>query len=115
MYLDTGSGAAADPSPAEMIAAVRAAVPCPVIVGGGMTTPDAVMDAWAAGADLAVVGSAIERDPQFLQAFAAQGHPGRAPRLTGPAEHQVTPPQPSTRNLSTCTSGARLMCRPAWG
>ena len=29
------------------------------------------MAAWAAGADLAVVGSAIERDPNFLQAFAA--------------------------------------------
>lgn len=74
MYLDTGSGAP-QPVSAEMIAAVRAAVPCPVIVGGGMTTPDDVMDAWAAGADLAVVGSAIERDPQFLQAFAAQDTP----------------------------------------
>ena len=70
MYLDTGSGA--DRAvPAEMIAAVRRAVPCPVIVGGGLRTPDAVMDAWAAGADLAVVGSAIERDPNFLRAFAA--------------------------------------------
>ena len=38
-----------------------------MIAGGGMTTPDDVMDAWAAGADLAVVGTAIEHDPQFLQ------------------------------------------------
>ncbi|MDA8695991.1 geranylgeranylglyceryl/heptaprenylglyceryl phosphate synthase [Flavobacteriales bacterium] len=71
MYMDTGSGAD-HPVSSEMIAAVRAAVPCPIIVGGGMTTADDVIDAWAAGADLAVVGSAIERDPDFLRAFAAQ-------------------------------------------
>ena len=70
MYLDTGSGAD-QAVPADMIAAVRRAVPCPVIVGGGLRTPDAVLDTWAAGADLAVVGSAIERDPEFLRAFAA--------------------------------------------
>ncbi len=70
-YLDTGSGADR-PVSADIIAAVRAAVPAPLIVGGGMTTPDAILDAWAAGADLAVVGSAIERDPDFLRAFAAQ-------------------------------------------
>jgi len=70
MYLDTGSGAD-QAVPANMIAAVHRAVPCPVIVGGGLRTPDAVMDAWAAGADIAVVGSAIERDPGFLRAFAA--------------------------------------------
>ena len=71
MYLDTGSGAER-PVSTEMIAAVNATVPCPIIAGGGMTTPDAVMDAWAAGADLAVVGSAIEQDPHFLEAFAAE-------------------------------------------
>lgn len=71
MYLDTGSGADR-PVSGDMIAAVRDAVPCPIIVGGGITTPDEVMDAWAAGADLAVVGSAIERDPHFLQAFVTE-------------------------------------------
>lgn len=71
MYLDTGSGANR-PVSTEMIAAVRQAVPCPIIVGGGMTTPDDVMDAWSAGADLAVVGSAIEQNPDFLRAFAAE-------------------------------------------
>ena len=69
MYLDTGSGAD-HPVPSEMISTVRDTVPCPIIVGGGLRTPDVVMDAWAAGADLAVVGSAIERDPEFLRAFA---------------------------------------------
>ena len=80
MYLDTGSGAD-QTVPADMIAAVRRAVPCPVIVGGGLRTPDAVMDAWAAGADLAVVGSAIERDPDFLRAFATSAS---APTSAGP-------------------------------
>lgn len=69
IYLDTGSGADRT-VPAEMIAAVRSAVPCPIIVGGGLRTPDAVLDAWSAGADLAVVGSAIESNPAFLRAFA---------------------------------------------
>ena len=71
MYLDTGSGAD-HPVSKEMIAAVHNTVPCPLIAGGGMKTPDDVMDAWAAGADLAVVGTAIEHDPEFLRAFASE-------------------------------------------
>ena len=59
VYLDAGSGAANPVAPA-VIRAVRAAVALPLFVGGGMRTPEQVCDAATAGADLIVVGSAIE-------------------------------------------------------
>lgn len=59
VYLEAGSGALR-PVPAPVIAAVRAAVPLPLIVGGGMRTPTHVRDARRAGADLIVVGTAVE-------------------------------------------------------
>jgi phosphoglycerol geranylgeranyltransferase len=70
VYLDAGSGAARPVAPA-VIAAVRAAVPLPIIVGGGLRAPAQVREAFAAGADLAVVGSAVEADgPSAVRAFA---------------------------------------------
>jgi phosphoglycerol geranylgeranyltransferase len=59
VYLDAGSGAAAPVAPA-VIEAVRCAVQLPLIVGGGMRTPAQVAAARRAGADLLVVGTAIE-------------------------------------------------------
>jgi len=59
VYLDAGSGAAKPVAP-MVIRAVRQAVPLPLFVGGGMRTPEQVCDAKTAGADLIVVGSAIE-------------------------------------------------------
>lgn len=59
VYLDAGSGAAR-PVPPALIAAVRKAVPLPVFVGGGLRTPEQVRDARRAGADLVVVGTAVE-------------------------------------------------------
>jgi phosphoglycerol geranylgeranyltransferase len=59
VYLDAGSGAAS-PVAAPLIRAVRGAVNLPLIVGGGLRTPDQVRAARAAGADLIVVGTAVE-------------------------------------------------------
>jgi geranylgeranylglyceryl phosphate synthase family protein len=59
VYLDAGSGAINPVCPA-IIQAVRRAVSLPLFVGGGMRTPAQVRAARAAGADLVVVGSAIE-------------------------------------------------------
>ena len=59
VYLDAGSGAACAVAPA-VIRAVRAAVPLPLLVGGGIRTAEQVCDARSAGADFVVVGSAIE-------------------------------------------------------
>lgn len=65
MYLDGGSGAARPVSP-EMISAVRSTTSTPLIVGGGMNSQEEVRAAFNAGADIAVVGTAIERNLDFL-------------------------------------------------
>ncbi|WP_242921504.1 geranylgeranylglyceryl/heptaprenylglyceryl phosphate synthase [Pontibacter liquoris] len=65
MYLDGGSGAE-KPVPANMIAAVRAAVEVPVIVGGGIDTLQKAKDALDAGADVLVIGNHIEKNPGFM-------------------------------------------------
>lgn len=62
IYLDAGSGAKQAVS-GEIIAAVRAATDLPLIVGGGIRSADAALDAWAAGADLVVIGNAFEDRP----------------------------------------------------
>ena len=64
-YLDGGSGAL-HPVPAPLIAAVRAAVETPLIVGGGLNTGEKIYAALHAGADVAVVGNRIEEEPEFL-------------------------------------------------
>jgi len=64
-YLDGGSGAA-QPVSAEMIAAVRKAVSAPLVVGGGIRTPDQADAAYTAGADLIVIGTAFEENPDLI-------------------------------------------------
>jgi len=73
VYLDAGSGAASPVAPA-VIEAVRCAVTLPMLVGGGMRTPEQVCKARRAGADFMVVGSAIE-----------DGGPGRIRELAAAA------------------------------
>lgn len=65
IYLEAGSGAA-NPVPLALIEAVRRAVSVPVIVGGGIRTPEQVNDALHAGANLVVVGNGMESNPQML-------------------------------------------------
>jgi putative glycerol-1-phosphate prenyltransferase len=65
LYLDAGSGAGV-PVPSETIAAVRQETDVPLVVGGGMRNRAQIEAAWAAGADLVVVGSAIEEGPGDL-------------------------------------------------
>ncbi len=59
VYLDAGSGAAVPVAP-TVIEAVHCAVQLPLIVGGGMRSASQVAAARRAGADLVVVGTAIE-------------------------------------------------------
>ncbi len=70
IYLEAGSGAT-DPVPVSMIEAVRAAVSIPIIVGGGIRTPEQVAANYRAGADLVVVGTAFEMEPGLVGAMAA--------------------------------------------
>ncbi len=64
IYMDGGSGAEKAIS-TDMIKAVRNTIDTPIIVGGGLRTKQAVMDAWSHGADMVVVGTAIEENPDF--------------------------------------------------
>lgn len=77
VYLDAGSGAE-HPVGAEIIAAVRGAVPAPapLFVGGGIRSPQQAAAARHAGADFVVVGTVLERGTRrdleaFVQAVTA--------------------------------------------
>ncbi len=65
MYMDAGSGAEKEIS-ARMIGAVRKAIRTPLIVGGGINTPEKALTALEAGADMIVIGNALEKDPNLL-------------------------------------------------
>lgn len=73
MYLDAGSGARR-PVSLDMIAAVRAVVDAPLIVGGGINTGEKAYDALRAGADVIVVGNGIEQEPDLLPQVATVIH-----------------------------------------
>ena len=70
IYMDAGSGAA-QPVPASMIRSVRDQLSIPLIVGGGIRTPEAARISCRAGADMIVVGTAIEQDMQLIREIAA--------------------------------------------
>jgi phosphoglycerol geranylgeranyltransferase len=65
LYLDAGSGAEKEISP-RMIGAVRKSITVPLIIGGGINTAQKAIAALEAGADLIVIGNALEKDPDLL-------------------------------------------------
>jgi len=65
IYLDAGSGAEREISP-RMISTVRKSITVPMIVGGGINTPQKAISALEAGADMIVIGNALEKDPDLL-------------------------------------------------
>jgi phosphoglycerol geranylgeranyltransferase len=65
IYLDAGSGAEKEIS-VRMIASVRKAVNVPLIVGGGINTSQKALNALEAGADMIVIGNALEKKPNLL-------------------------------------------------
>jgi putative glycerol-1-phosphate prenyltransferase len=73
IYMDAGSGAQRA-IPQEMIAQVSKHIDIPLIIGGGITTPEKAMENCKAGADIIVVGNAIEKDPQLIIDIAAAVH-----------------------------------------
>lgn len=69
IYLDAGSGAESAISP-KMISTVRKAIKTPLIVGGGINTSRKAISALEAGADMIVIGNALEKEPGLLTEIA---------------------------------------------
>lgn len=61
VYLEAGSGAS-NPIGSNVIQAVRKSMQIPLIVGGGIRTPESCRAAVGAGTDFVVVGTALEHD-----------------------------------------------------
>jgi len=73
MYMDAGSGAK-NPISESMIEMVSGALQIPLIVGGGIRTPEKALANVKAGADVVVVGNAIEKDPSLIIEMAEAVH-----------------------------------------
>ena len=70
IYMDAGSGAANPISP-ELIRCVRGEVNLPMVVGGGIRTPERAAASLEAGADMVVVGNALECNSDWLPELSA--------------------------------------------
>ena len=73
IYLEAGSGALM-PVSTSMISKVSQMIKIPLIVGGGIKTPEMAADAVKAGADVIVIGTAFEKEPEMLKKFAEAIH-----------------------------------------
>ena len=70
IYMDAGSGAL-NPIPASMIRNVKNSIAVPLIVGGGIKTPEKAVENCKNGADVIVIGNAIEKEAQLIKDIAA--------------------------------------------
>ncbi|MBK6363617.1 MAG: geranylgeranylglyceryl/heptaprenylglyceryl phosphate synthase [Saprospiraceae bacterium] len=73
IYMDAGSGAKS-PVSTSMIEAVSGGISIPLIVGGGIKTPEKALENIKAGADVIVVGNAIEKEPSLILEMADAIH-----------------------------------------
>lgn len=73
IYMDAGSGAK-QPITEEMIRAVSKSVSVPLIIGGGISSAEKALKNCKAGADVIVVGNAIEKDYSLISEIAAAVH-----------------------------------------
>ena len=73
IYMDTGSGAKRTVSP-DMITAVRKSVELPIIIGGGIRDAGTAKALCHAGADVLVMGTAFEEDPDLIFAMSEAVH-----------------------------------------
>ncbi len=68
IYLESGSGASY-PASYELINKVKSNISIPLIVGGGIKSKTEVENTFKAGADIVVVGNAIEKNVELLMDF----------------------------------------------
>ena len=73
IFMDAGSGAK-NPVSEKMIKEVRARIKIPLIIGGGINTPEKAFQNCQAGADIIVVGNAIEKDFSLVKKIADAVH-----------------------------------------
>jgi len=73
IYMDAGSGAKR-PITESMIEMVSKNIEVPLIVGGGITDPEKAYLNCKAGADVIVIGNAIEKDPALIKEMANAVH-----------------------------------------
>jgi putative glycerol-1-phosphate prenyltransferase len=73
IYMDAGSGAKR-PITESMIELVANAIEVPLIVGGGITDPEKAYLNCKAGADMIVVGNAIEKNESLIMEMASAVH-----------------------------------------
>jgi phosphoglycerol geranylgeranyltransferase len=71
IYLDGGSGTEKEISQ-RMISSVRKVINVPLIVGGGINTPEKARLALEAGADMIVIGNVLEKNPDLLTEISEQ-------------------------------------------
>lgn len=73
IYMDAGSGAR-KPVTESMIEKVAGCISVPLIIGGGITHPEKAYLNCKAGADVIVVGNAIEKDERLIMEMSSAVH-----------------------------------------
>lgn len=73
IYMDAGSGARV-PITEMMIETVSRNIDVPLIIGGGIRDPEKAYLNCRAGADMVIIGNAIEKDPGLIKEMAAAIH-----------------------------------------
>jgi len=73
IYMDSGSGAKR-PVTETMIEKVASHIEAPLIVGGGIAEPEKAYRNCKVGADIVVVGNAIEKDPSLIKEMSSAIH-----------------------------------------
>lgn len=73
LFMDCGSGARL-PVSSSMIRAVKSQTNIPIVVGGGIRTPERALETCRAGASIVVVGNSIEQDSGIISELSQAIH-----------------------------------------
>ncbi|PLX13669.1 MAG: geranylgeranylglyceryl/heptaprenylglyceryl phosphate synthase [Marinilabiliales bacterium] len=69
IFMDAGSGADKTITE-EMVSFVKQSIDVPLIIGGGVKSPEKLKSLYDAGADIVVVGNCFESNPELIYKFA---------------------------------------------
>ncbi|MBT3174442.1 MAG: geranylgeranylglyceryl/heptaprenylglyceryl phosphate synthase [Lentimicrobiaceae bacterium] len=73
IFMDAGSGASIT-IPENMVEFVKGSIDIPLIIGGGIRTPEKAKSILMAGADIVVVGNIFEENPDLIGQFMNEVH-----------------------------------------